>query len=163
MMPYQNSWQNAYPANSQYLTSYPQTSMQRAPQYQLPMQQTFPNQMVGNTPIVQGLPGQIVDGIDAVKAKDVDMSGTATWYPKADGTEIYRKQLQPDGRSQTLVYKLASPESTEQANIQSGFDANALNDLFSQFKKDIIAEIKSVLPAQQAINEPPKQKGGNQK
>lgn len=44
MMPYQNSWQNTYPANSQYLTSYPQTSMQRAPQYQLPMQQTFPNQ-----------------------------------------------------------------------------------------------------------------------
>jgi hypothetical protein len=88
MMPYQNSWQSAYPANSQYQASYPQMSMQRTPQYQPQIQQTFSTQIPGNMPTFQGLPGQIVDGMDAVKAKDVDMSGMATWYPKADGTEV---------------------------------------------------------------------------
>ena len=167
MMPYQNSWQNAYPANSQYPASYPQMSMQRTPQYQPQIQQTFSTQIPGNMPTFQGLPGQIVDGMDAVKAKDVDMSGMATWYPKADGTEVYCKQLQPDGRSQILTYKLVLPENSEQVNVnQSVVDTNMLSELFSQLKTDIIAElsgIKSMLPVQQAANDSSKQRGGNQK
>ena len=159
MMPYQNSWQSAYPANSQYPASYPQMSMQRTPQYQPQIQQTFSTQIPGNMPTFQGLPGQIVDGMDAVKAKDVDMSGMATWYPKSDGTEVYCKQI--------LTYKLLLPENSEQVNVnQSVVDTNMLSDLFSQLKTDIIAElsgIKSMLPVQQAANDSSKQRGGNQK
>ena len=155
MMPYQNSWQSAYPANSQYQASYPQMSMQRTPQYQPQIQQTFSTQIPGNMPNFHGLPGQI------------DMSGMATWYPKADGTEVYCKQLQPDGRSQILTYKLVLPENSEQVNVnQSVVDTNMLSDLFSQLKTDIIAElsgIKSMLPVQQAANDSSKQRGGNQK
>ena len=46
-----------------------------------------------------GLNGEVVDSIDVVKAKNVDMSGHVSFYPKSDMTEIYTKQLQPDGTS----------------------------------------------------------------
>lgn len=58
------------------------------------------NQQVQYNPVQQnhtyGLNGEIVDGIDVVKAKNVDMSGNVTFYPKADMSEIYTKQLMAD-------------------------------------------------------------------
>ena len=37
------------------------------------------------------LSGEIVDSIDVVKAKNVDMSGQPTFYPKSDLSEVYVK------------------------------------------------------------------------
>ena len=112
------------------------------------------------------LAGQMVDGIDAVKAKDVDLSGNPTWYPKADGTEVYRKQLQPDGTSKILTYTLS--QDVRQDPSKQMVDADVLNALFDQLKQDLMTEISGIkdlvgtstsLPA-----EPPKtQRGGNQK
>lgn len=114
------------------------------------------------------LAGQMVDGIDAVKAKDVDLSGNPTWYPKADGTEVYRKQLQPDGTSQITVYRAVQP-STESKHIEKdSVSVEMLNGMFEQLEQNLMEEIsgiKKMLPTQMSeISEPPKvQRGGNQK
>lgn len=69
-----------------------QNNYQQAMPYgQMQMQQ--PVQQMQQMPMLQG---QMVDGIDTVKAKDVDMSGNPVYYPKTDGTEIYKKQLQAE-------------------------------------------------------------------
>ena len=112
------------------------------------------------------LNGQMVGSLDEVKAKDVDLSGNPTWYPKVDGTEVYRKQLQPDGTSKILTYTLSQDGVQEQPKQM--IDADTLNSLLGQLKQDLMAEISGIkdlvetsmsLPA-----EPPKtQRGGSQK
>lgn len=113
------------------------------------------------------LNGQMVGSVDEVKAKDVDLSGNPTWYPKVDGTEVYRKQLQPDGRSKILTYTLLENNGTDQ--MQNPINMDILNTIFDQLKQDIIkeiSEIKNMFPIQQMSEtvEPPKnQRGGSQK
>lgn len=130
----QNSYQQAVPYN----------------QIQQPVQQ------IPQSPI---LLGQMVDGIDTVKAKDVDMSGNPVYYPKTDGTEIYRKQLQADGRSKIFVYRLSNPE--EQQEEQNQVDLVAM---INQLRSDLCAEISSIrdlLPTQMSVsNESSRQQNG---
>ena len=124
-----------------------------------------------NQPMIQQqqsyvLNGQMVGSLDEVKAKDVDLSGNPTWYPKVDGTEVYRKQLQPDGTSKILTYTLSQEGMQEQS--KQIVDANMINSLFGQLKQDIMTEIsgiKSLVETSMSLPaEPPKtQRGGNQK
>lgn len=124
-------------------------------QVQQPMQQI---------PQSQVLPGQMVDGIDTVKAKDVDMTGNPVYYPKTDGTEIYKKQLQADGRSRIFVYRIMDPDEQQQPKSEEKpIDIEAL---FNQLRNDVcseISEIKSMFPVQMSETSEPKQNGGRQK
>lgn len=87
------------------------------------------------------LNGEIVDSIDVVKAKNVDMSGNPTIYPKSDMTEIYVKQLQKDGTSRIIVYK-ANTENSENENVSHiPISLDSLNSMFGQLKTDILQEI----------------------
>lgn len=70
--------------------------LQNSYQQAMPYGQTQIQQPMPQVPQIPMLQGQMVDGIDTVKAKDVDMSGNPVYYPKTDGTEIYRKQLQAE-------------------------------------------------------------------
>ncbi len=125
-----------------------------------------------NQPIVQQpqqmsvLNGQMVGSLDEVKGKDVDLSGNPTWYPKVDGTEVYRKQLQPDGTSKILTYTLSHDGMQEQ--LKQTIDADMLNALLGQLKQDLMTEIsgiKDLVGTTMSLPEgPPKtQRGGNQK
>jgi hypothetical protein len=110
----------------------------------------------------QFLPGQMVDSIESVKAKDVNMSGSPVFYPKTDGSEIYRKQLQADGRSQIFVYRLVNTEDQTYSEQKQQVD---IVGLFNQLRTDVcteISEIKKLLPLQ-AESPQQQQKGGNQK
>ena len=125
-----------------------QNSYQQAMPYgQAQIQQ--PIQQMPQVPQIPMLQGQMVDGIDTVKAKDVDMSGNPVYYPKTDGTEIYRKQLQADGRSRIFVYRLINPEEQQQPKVEEKpIDIEAM---FNQLRNDVcseISEIKSMFPAQ---------------
>lgn len=114
-------------------------SQYQHPQYQQP--QVAQQQMYG-------LNGEIVDGIDVVKAKNVDMTGSVVYYPKADMTEIYTKQLQPDGTSRILTYRISSDVPTEPA--QQNMSQDVLNEMFAQLRQDLLSEIngiKEMIPA----------------
>lgn len=114
---------------------------------------------------ISGLNGEVVDGIDVVKAKNVDLSGNVTYYPKADMTEIYTKQLQADGTSRIGVYKLVMPERTGDAVPAQGIDMEAISGMFVQLKQDLLNEINGIKSMIPSVNdEPSKQpRGGNQK
>lgn len=117
-----------YPYYPQPLNPYPQTPVQpyqdRLTQLQNNYQQTMPygqaqiQQPMQQMPQVAMLPGQMVDGIDTVKAKDVDMTGNPVYYPKTDGTEIYKKQLQADGKSRIFVYRIMNPDEQQQPKAE---------------------------------------------
>jgi hypothetical protein len=137
-----------------------QNSYQQAMPYgQAQIQQ--PIQQMPQVPQIPMLQGQMVDGIDTVKAKDVDMSGNPVYYPKTDGTEVYRKQLQADGRSRIFTYRLVNEGEQAESNNTNQVD---IVSLINQLRDDVhaeISEIKELLPIQ---SEPPKtQKGGNQR
>lgn len=131
---------------------------QTMPYGQMQMQQ--PVQQMPQIPMIQG---QMVDGIDTVKAKDVDMTGNPVYYPKTDGTEIYRKQLQSDGRSKIFVYRLANPEEQQPKQEEKQIDIEAM---FNQLRNDVcseISEIKNMFPTQMSGTSEPKQNGGRQR
>lgn len=128
---------------------------QTMPYGQMQMQQ--PIQQMSQVPMIQG---QMVDGIDTVKAKDVDMAGNPVYYPKTDGTEIYRKQLQADGRSRIFVYRLIDNEQQQPKAENKQVDIVAM---FDQLRNDVCSEIsgiKELLPAQ---NDSRQQNGGKQR
>ena len=139
-----------------------QNSYQQAMPYgQAQIQQ--PMQQMPQVPQIPMLQGQMVDGIDTVKAKDVDMSGNPVYYPKTDGTEIYKKQLQADGRSRIFVYQLINPEEQHPKQEEKQIDIEAM---FNQLRNDVcseISEIKSMFPTQISGTSESKQSGGKQR
>lgn len=163
-----------YPYYPQPLNPYPQTPVQpyqdRLTQLQNNYQQAIPygqtqmQQPVQQIPQVAMLSGQMVDGIDTVKAKDVDMTGNPVYYPKTDGTEIYKKQLQADGKSRIFVYRLLNPDEQQQPKSEEKpIDIEAM---FNQLRNDVcseISEIKNMFPTQMSGTSEPKQNGGKQR
>lgn len=140
-----------------------QNSYQQAMPYgQAQIQQ--PIQQMPQMPQIPMLQGQMVDGIDTVKAKDVDMSGNPVYYPKTDGTEVYRKQLQADGRSRIFVYRIMNPDEQQQPKAEEKpIDIEAM---FNQLRNDVcseISEIKNMFPTQLSGTSEPKQNGGKQR
>ena len=138
--------------------------LQNSYQQAMPYGQTQIQQPMPQVPQIPMLQGQMVDEIDTVKAKDVDMSGNPVYYPKTDGTEIYRKQLQADGRSRIFVYRLINPEEQQQPKAEEKpIDIEAM---FNQLRNDVcseISEIKSMFPTQMSGTPEPKQNGGKQR
>lgn len=138
--------------------------LQNSYQQAMPYGQAQIQQPMPQVPQIPMLQGQMVDGIDTVKAKDVDMSGNPVYYPKTDGTEIYRKQLQTDGRSRIFVYRLINPEEQQQPKAEEkSIDIEAM---FNQLRNDVcseISEIKSMFPIQMSGTPEPKQNGGKQR
>lgn len=117
-----------------------------------------------NQPI--GLNGEIVDSIDVVKAKNVDMSGQPTFYPKSDLSEVYVKRLMADGTSQIVTYKAVQPEEINPVGAKTYVDVQTLNTMLGQMKSEILqsvdgglSEIKQMIAPQE---QPKRQRGGNQ-
>lgn len=74
-----------------------------------PMQQPMVQQQPMQQPIQPmqpvGLQGKSVDSIDVVKAMDINLDGSISYFPLTDGSAIITKQLQADGTSKTIVYQ----------------------------------------------------------
>lgn len=51
------------------------------------------------------LQGKTVDSIEVVKAADIPLDGSISYFPLMDGSGIVTKQLQQDGTSKVIVYK----------------------------------------------------------
>ena len=123
------------------------------------------NQMAQQTQTV-GLNGEIVDSLDVVKAKNVDMSGHPTFYPKSDLSEVYVKRLMADGTSQIITYKAVQPEESKQEQVQQNVDIQTLNAMLGQLKAEILQSVGGGLSEIKQMITPPeqpkRQRGGNQ-
>lgn len=81
------------------------------PYYNQPQrfQPTEPIQPINTQPYIppqtnntqQVLLGKSVDSIDVVKAMDIPLDGTISYFPLTDGSAIVTKRLQGDGTSKT--------------------------------------------------------------
>lgn len=130
------------------------------------MQAQYNQQPVVQQNQTMGLNGEIVDSIDVVKAKNVDMSGQPTFYPKSDLSEVYVKRLMADGTSQIVTYKAVQPEESKTVETKSYVDVQTLNAMLGQMKSEILQSVddglseikKMIIPSEQ----PKRQRGGNQ-
>lgn len=161
MQQFGNPFYNYNPYQAQYNPMNPYQERLAQLQAQSAQPQAYPQQSTG-------LNGEIVDGIDVVRAKNVDMSGNVTFYPKADLSEIFTKQLMPDGTSKIVTYHAMQSDQNEQRDVAQYATVQNINDMFAQFKNDLMknildnfTDIKQMLlqtePQQKA------QRGGNQK
>ena len=106
-----NPYNQVYYGRPSYGYQFQPMPMQQVPQQipQVPqMQQTVPQSMPQTiqTPIQNIiLQGKSVDSIDVVKAMDIPLDGSISYFPLTDGTAIVTKQLQMDGTSKTIIYK----------------------------------------------------------
>ena len=158
-----------------YMNPYFQNNPYQQPMYNpmAPYQERL-NQMqaqYNQQPMVQqnqamSLNGEIVDSIDVVKAKNVDMSGQPTFYPKSDLSEVYVKRLMADGTSQIVTYKAVQPEESKPVETKSYVDVQTLNAMLGQMKSEILqsvggglSEIKQMITPQEQQK---RQRGGNQ-
>ena len=108
---------------------------------QQPMQQ--PVQPI--QPIEQvrtSLQGKQVESVDVVKATDIPLDGSISYFPLTDGSAIITKQLQANGTSKTLIYKQIVEEQEESpAYITAEEFEKTIKDLKKQIK-DLKKEVK---------------------
>lgn len=89
--------------------------------------------------------GKIVDSLEVVKAIDIPLDGSTSYFPMADGSAIASKQLQQDGTSKITLYKPVEQAKKDelkyitQSDIKAQFGDFSVKDI-----KDIKDEIKSL-------------------
>lgn len=134
--PYYNPGQRYQPMPTQPIINQPMTPQP----YIQPVQQ--PTSQVG-------LLGKVVDNIEVVRATDIPLDGSTSYFPLSDGSSIVTKQLQMDGTSKMVVYKPVKENSDdskkfvtfeEMQSELAKIDILDLEDL-----KDEIKEIKKQL------------------
>ena len=87
-----------------------------------------------------GLQGKSVDSIDVVKATDIPLDFSVSYFPLTDGTAIVTKQLMQDGTSKMTIYKpIEDNENTTSIKFVT------MEDLQKEMKKVDNAEIKDEL------------------
>ena len=113
---------NFYPNYNQFYNQgmqplQPMQPIQPVQQMQRPVEQQY-TQFTQPQPIYKqtvSLQGKSVDSIDVVKAMDIPLDFSISYFPLTDGSAIVTKQLQTDGTSKTVVYKpLEEPENGKQ-------------------------------------------------
>lgn len=78
---------------------------QQYPQFAQQPQQSYPQNPQSYPQASMGLQGKLVDSIEVVRALDIPLDGSTSYFALTDGSAIVTKQLQSDGTSKTVVYK----------------------------------------------------------
>ena len=111
--------------------------------------QQFNNQYMSTIQQVNtqmNLLGKSVDSIEVVKAMDIPLDGSTSYFPLTDGSAIVTKKLQADGTSKTIIYKPVEESKGNTKFLVMEDLENIINDIndmkdlkeqFSSVKKDI--------------------------
>lgn len=84
------------------------------------------------------LQGKTVDNIDVVKATDIPLDGSVSYFPLSDGSAIVTKQLLIDGTSKITIYKpLENNESVELPKYITEKDLEARFKDITDYSSDI--------------------------
>lgn len=126
-------------------------------------QPTEPIQPINTQPYIppqthntqQVLLGKSVDSIDVVKAMDIPLDGTISYFPLTDGSAIVTKRLQSDGTSKTTIYRPVVEDNDVITPVYVTVEDldNKLKDLdFSSDIKSFKDELKSINKQIKKIN-----------
>ena len=121
---------------------------------EMPIQQQNTPQMALNRQNI--LYGKQVDSLEVVKAIDIPLDGSISYFPLANGSAIVTKQLQQDGTSKITIYepktqkddtKFATIEDIDKRLEKLDFsEIDDLKDELSDLKKEL-KDIKNKLKA----------------
>ena len=84
---------------------------------QQPQQTAVPNMNIR----FNSLQGKSIDNLEVVKAMDIPLDGSISYFPLVDGSAIVTKQLQQDGTSKITIYKpieAEEPTAVKYATIE---------------------------------------------
>ena len=96
-------------------------------------------------PSPSGLLGKAVESIDVVKAMDIPLDGSISYFPLTDGSAIVSKQLQTDGTSKIIIYRPAEEEKKDAIKFATLEDLEeAINDIDLSDIQDLKDEIKDI-------------------
>ena len=105
-----------------------------------PMTQQQPVEQLSVNTAVQSrslLNGKSVDSLDVVKAMDIPLDGSISYFPLTDGSAIVTKQLQMDGTSKTVVYKPIEEKNT--TKYVTSEDIEVIKKDYEDLKQEIKA------------------------
>ena len=109
------------------------------PQYQ-PQATDYMSQMPNAYQKPLGLQGKTVDNIEVVKATDIPLDGSVSYFPLVDGSSIITKQLMQDGTSRMIVYKPAETEPKATENKEIYVTEKQLEEKLSTFDNEEIKQ-----------------------
>lgn len=96
----------------------------------------------GQTNMIQG---KSVDSLEVVKAMDIPLDGSISYFPILDGSAIVTKQLQQDGTSKTIVYKPVEDEKVEQPRYVTIEEVNeAISNIDDKAVRDLKEEVRNL-------------------
>lgn len=123
--------------NQQRFSQMPMVNQQMPTQTYMPPMTQPTNQM--------GILGKAVESIDVVKAMDIPLDGSISYFPITDGSAIVSKQLQMDGTSKMVVYKPTQEDKKDAIKFATLDDLQeAINDLDLSDIQDLKDEIKDI-------------------
>ena len=112
-----------------------------------------------------GLQGKSVDSLDVVKAMDIPLDGSISYFPLVDGSAIVTKQLQQDGTSKTIIYRPTEDEKPEEPKKEEYVTIKQFNetmkDLDGKQLKELKEEMKSLKRQFRDLSEDIKDKKGD--
>lgn len=115
------------------------------PTYQTPIQ-------INKT---SALLGKSVDNIDVVKATDIPLDGSISYFPLTDGSAIVSKQLQMDGTSKMIIYKPVKDETDDNKKFVTFEDMqNELAKIDLLDLEDLKDEVKEIKKQLKGIKKP---------
>ena len=139
--------------NNAYNPYFMQPQMQRMQPVQpmQPIQPIEPQMQQTTQPMYRqslGLQGKSVDSLDVVKAMDIPLDGSVSYFPLVDGSAIVTKQLQQDGTSKTIIYKPIEEEKPEEIKKEEFITIKQFNekikDIQDKQSKEWKEEMKSL-------------------
>lgn len=121
-----------------------QPQQQRMPtEYQQPTQQYMQPIQI-NKPL--GLLGKSVDSIEVVKAMDITLDGSISYFPLTDGSAIVTKQILQNGTSKTVIYKPVDEDKQEP--VKNYITVEEFNQRFAEINideiEDLVDEFKDI-------------------
>ena len=115
---------------------------------EMPIQQQNTPQMALNRQNI--LYGKQVDSLEVVKAIDIPLDGSISYFPLTNGSAIVTKQLQQDGTSKITIYEpKTQKEDTKFATIEDidkrfeKLDFSEIDDLKEEIN-DLKKELKEL-------------------
>lgn len=93
-----------------------------------------------------GLLGKSVDSIDVVKAMDITLDGSISYFPLTDGSAIVTKQILQNGTSKTVIYKPVDEDKQEP--VKNYITVEEFNQRFAEINideiEDLVDEFKDI-------------------
>lgn len=91
------------------------------------------------------LQGKSIDNLEVVKAMDIPLDGSISYFPLVDGSAIVTKQLQQDGTSKITIFKPIEAEEANPVKYATLEDIEAkINNIKLPDIKPLQDEIKSL-------------------